>query len=120
MLVPKPRKVDNGLPTYGLSMHSPFGGLVAEGEQGASPREDFKNQMYLGSDRFLGQMQQRSRDDQPLQENSSRQRRPVARPLTYYALCYASKDRAVAKAFRSGASRTGVRLSSLDSLFCHV
>ncbi len=48
-------------------------------------------------------MQQRIRDDQPLEEIPMRQRRRVARALAYYAKRYSSKDRAIAEAYRSGA-----------------
>lgn len=48
-------------------------------------------------------MQQRIRNDQPLQEILERQRRPLARALGYYAQRYSSRDRAIAEAYRSGA-----------------
>jgi len=80
-----------------------FARFVAEGKQAGSPWKDIKNQIYLGSDRFVEQMQQRIRDDQPLQEIPVRQRRPVARALAYYVKRYPSRDRAIAEAYRSGA-----------------
>lgn len=73
---------------------SAFARFVAEGKQGVSPWKDLKNQIYLGYERFVEQMQQRIRDDQPLQEIPVRQRRPVARALAYYAKRYSSRDRA--------------------------
>ncbi len=80
-----------------------FARFVAEGKQAGSPWKDLKNQIYLGSDRFVEKMQQRIRDDQPLQEIPVRQRRPVARALAYYVKRYSSRDRAIAEAYRSGA-----------------
>ena len=57
---------------------------MAEGKQGASPWKDLKNQMYLGSDRFVEEMHQRIRNDQPLQDVPATQRwRPVVRPFAY-------------------------------------
>ena len=94
------------LSTFGdrrLSAVKTYARFVAEGKQAVRPLKDLKNQIYLGSDRFVEQMQQRIRDDQPLQEIPVRQRRPIARPLAYYAKRYPSRDRAVAEAFRSGA-----------------
>ena len=80
-----------------------FTRFVTQGKQAESPWKDLKNQIYLGSDQFVEQMQQRIRDDQPLQEIPKRQRRPVARALAYYAKRYSSRDRAIAEAYRSGA-----------------
>ncbi len=80
-----------------------FARFVAEGKQGGSPWTDLKNQVYLGSERFVEQMQRRIRNDQSLQEIPKRQQRPVARELAYYAKRYKSRDRAIAEAYRSGA-----------------
>jgi len=80
-----------------------FARFVAEGKQAGSPWKDLKNQIYLGSDRFVEQMQQRIRDDQSLHEIPVQQRRPVARALAYYVKRYPSRDRAIAEAYRSGA-----------------
>lgn len=80
-----------------------FARFVAEGKRGESPWKDLKNQIYLGSERFVEEMQRRIREDQPLEEIPRRQRRPVARSLAYYATRYSSKDRAIAEAYRSGA-----------------
>jgi putative transposase len=82
---------------------SAFVRFVAEGKQAGSPWNDLKNQIYLGSEQFVEQMQQRIRDDQPLQEIPVRQRRPVERTLAYYAERYSSRDRAMAEAYGSGA-----------------
>ncbi len=79
-----------------------FERFVAEGKQVPSPWKGLKNQIYLGSDGFVEQMQQRIRDDQPLEEIPVRQRR-VARALGYYAKRYSPKDHAIAEAYRSGA-----------------
>ena len=48
-------------------------------------------------------MQQRIRDDQPLQGTPVRQRPPVARILANYAKRYSSRDRAMAEAYGSRA-----------------
>ena len=50
----------------------------------------------------MEKMQRRIRTDQSLKEIPKRQRRPVARALGYYAKRYASRDRAMAEAYRSG------------------
>ena len=57
--------------------------FVAEGRQGESHWKELKNQIYLGSERFVERMQRRIRTDQPLKEIPKRQRRPVARALGY-------------------------------------
>jgi putative transposase len=48
-------------------------------------------------------MQARIRPDRPLEEVPLRQRRALARPLSYYAERYEERDRAMAEAYRSGA-----------------
>jgi REP element-mobilizing transposase RayT len=80
-----------------------FARFVAEGKDQASPWQDLKGQIYLGSERFVEAMQQHIRQDQPLREIPLRQRRCITRPLADYAEQFSDRDRAMAEAYRSGA-----------------
>ena len=77
--------------------------FVAEGANAPSPWLDLKNQVYLGSERFVERMQALIDPSRPLGEIPKRQRRPVDKPLDYYAAHYGGRDRAMAEAYRSDA-----------------
>ena len=64
---------------------------------------ELKNQIYLGTESFVEEMQQHIRKDQPLQEVSRKQVRPVTMPLKEYAARNPNRDHAMAEAYRSGA-----------------
>ena len=77
--------------------------FVAEGISAPSPWLALKNQVYLGSERFVEQVQAMIDSDRPLREVPRRQRRPVAKPLSEIAARYAERDQAMAAAYRTGA-----------------
>jgi hypothetical protein len=77
--------------------------FVAGGMTAPSPWLNLKNQVYLGADRFVEQMQARIDPARPLREIPQCQRRAVARPLHHYAEQYAERDQAIAEAYRTGA-----------------
>jgi REP element-mobilizing transposase RayT len=80
-----------------------FARFVAEGAGKESPWKALRGQIYLGSERFVEQMQARIGPDRPLEEVPLNQKRPPARPLANYAERYEERDRAMAEAYRSGA-----------------
>lgn len=84
-----------------------FACFVAAGNGQPSPWAQLKNQIYLGSERFVEEMQSRIDARQPLQEIPAKQRRPVARELAYYANRFASRDCRIAEAYHSGAYSMG-------------
>jgi putative transposase len=77
--------------------------FVADGKNQHSPWDDLKNQIYLGSEAFVDEMQGKVNSDRRLREIPRTHRRPVARPLTWYSQEYPDRDKAVFEAFRSGA-----------------
>jgi putative transposase len=77
--------------------------FVADGKNQPSPWDDLKNQIYLGSEAFVDEMQGKVNSDRKLSEIPRTHRRPVARPLTWYSEKYPDRDKAVFEAFRSGA-----------------
>ncbi len=76
--------------------------FVAEGKNHPSPWEELKNQIYLGSEAFVDEMQRKMNTDRRLSEIPKTHRRPVARPLTWYFQKHPDRDSAVFEAFRSG------------------
>ncbi len=76
--------------------------FVAEGKDQPSPWEGLKNQIYLGSEAFVEEMQRKVDGDQRLSEIPKTQRRPVAQPLTWYFMEHKGRDTAIFEAFRSG------------------
>jgi putative transposase len=76
--------------------------FVAEGRNQPSPWGQLKNQIYLGSETFVDEMQRKMNTDWRLSEIPKTHRRPVARPLTWYFQKHADRDSAVFEAFRSG------------------
>ena len=76
--------------------------FVSDGRNQPSPWEDLKNQIYLGSEAFVEVMQRKMDVDQRLSEIPKTQRRPVARPLTWYFKKHRDRDAAILEAFTSG------------------
>jgi hypothetical protein len=76
--------------------------FVAEGKSQPSPRENLKNQIYLGSDQFVDDMQRRiERPDLPSEIPSS-QRRSSAKSLQHYADVASSRNEAIVLSHSSG------------------
>jgi hypothetical protein len=76
--------------------------FVAEGKHQPSPWSQLRNQVYLGSEQFVDEMQKRIDDADRLLEIPSAQRRPLAKPLDYYVKITASRNEAIVKAHASG------------------
>lgn len=76
--------------------------FVSAGKNQPSPWEELRNQVYLGSEKFVEQMQARLDRDKDLREVPLRQRRPVARPLSDFSAKERSRDEAIVAAYASG------------------
>jgi putative transposase len=76
--------------------------FVAEGKNQPSPWEQLKNQIYLGDDAFVDEMQCKMTEDINLQEVPSSQARQVAKPLSYYESFSTNRDEVVYLAYQSG------------------
>ena len=79
--------------------------FVADSVNGPGSWHDLENHVYPGSEQFVERMQVLIDLARPLQEIPQRQRRPVAKPLHYYAVHRAEWDQAVVEAYRTGAYR---------------
>lgn len=79
-----------------------YKGFVAAGKNQPSPWESLKNQIFLGTDAFVEEMQAKFADKRDLSEVPSLQRRSVPKPIAYYEGLYRDRDRAIAEAYASG------------------
>jgi REP-associated tyrosine transposase len=76
--------------------------FVQQGLGNASPWESLKNQIYLGSDQFVEDMQVKICSEQSLDEIPSVQKLAPMKPLSYYGKKSSNKVEAMAAAYRSG------------------
>jgi REP element-mobilizing transposase RayT len=82
---------------------SGYKNFVADGATVSSPWLELKNQIYLGSERFVERMNAKIDASRPLKEIPLRQRRSVAKSLTHFSTNYVDRDQALAEAYRTGA-----------------
>ncbi len=76
--------------------------FVEEGKGQPSPWAKLRNQVFLGSDDFVEQMQKRIDDDKELSEIPSPQRRPPAKSLRCYEEEGETRNDSIVKAYESG------------------
>ncbi len=76
--------------------------FVSEGKDQPSPWEHLKNQIYLGDERFVEDMQCKLELEQPLDEVPMVQRRKVPKPLEYYSNKYKTRNEGILNAYLSG------------------
>jgi len=65
--------------------------------------QNLRQQIYLGSEEFVAEVQSRIDPSQDLSEIPGAQRRPAAEPLSWYAEQYPDRGEAMAQAYLSGA-----------------
>jgi putative transposase len=76
--------------------------FVAEGKNQPSPWEELTNQVFLGSEQFVTKVRKHISDDKDLSEIPSSQKRPLAKPMSYYRNKFVNRDDAIVAAFESG------------------
>jgi len=76
--------------------------FVAEGKGQPSPWQSLKNQIYLGGDIFVAEMQQHIEKAETLSEIPSSQHRPMARPLADYLEMEGDRNSGITRAYESG------------------
>lgn len=77
--------------------------FVSEGRNQHGPWDKIQNQIYLGNDAFVDEMQYKISPTQSLDDIPLSQRRQVAKPLTYYEEKYGDRDEAIFNCYKSGA-----------------
>ncbi|WP_245232259.1 hypothetical protein [Thiorhodococcus minor] len=75
--------------------------FVAKGIGQPGPWGQLKQQVFLGSDAFVGELSQRVPKDRDLSEAPLAPRHPPAKPLVEYVSLYPDRDQAIA-AYASG------------------
>ncbi len=88
--------------------------FIDEGIHATSPWVELKNQVYLGSEEFVERMQSLIEPNRPLREVPQKQRRPVAKPLGYFAEQHNDHKEAMAYAYRTGA----YSMQAIADYFC--
>lgn len=76
--------------------------FVAAGKNQPSPWEQLKNQVYLGAEAFVEQMQAQLEAGKDLREVPLKQRRALPKPLHHYAAQSEDRDAAIVAAYASG------------------
>ena len=76
--------------------------FVVAGRNQPSPWGKLRNQIFLGSERFVEKMQRRLASDRDLSEVPAAQRRKSAKPLEHYARKFADRDTAIVQVYASG------------------
>lgn len=76
--------------------------FIQEGKNQPGPWEELKNQIYLGSDEFVDEVQCQLDPDQSLKDIPKPQKLSPAKSLNHYEKNYSQRNRAMAEAYRSG------------------
>jgi putative transposase len=76
--------------------------FVKAGKEQPSPWQNLKNQIYLGSEKFVEEMQCKISPDITLDESPVAQRRAVPKSLKYYESRYTNRNEAIVMAYRGG------------------
>jgi len=76
--------------------------FVAAGRNQPAPWEELRNQIYLGSEEFVDEMQVNIKTDADLSEIPSSQKRQVAKALSYYEKNHSRRNDAIINAYESG------------------
>ena len=76
--------------------------FVQEAKGQSSPWQQLKNQIFLGDDDFVNNMQCRLQPEQSLKDIPRKQKQAPKKPLSYYADRYKSRDECMTQAYWSG------------------
>ena len=76
--------------------------FVAEGKNQPSIWEQLRNQVYIGNEDYIKQIQTKITKETDLSEIPASQRRPMPKSLDFYAQKYNDRDEAMLAAYQSG------------------
>ncbi len=77
--------------------------FVLEGMKKPELWGELTNQIYLGDESFINEMQSKISSKTNMEEIPGAQTRNVAKPIAYYDSHYVNRDTAICKAYESGA-----------------
>ena len=87
--------------------------FISEGRGNPSPWQALRNQVYLGSERFVENLQAMIDGERELTEIPLPQKRPAPKPISHYETSSHSRNEAMVKAYRSG----GYTLKAIGEYF---
>ena len=87
--------------------------FIADGKNQPSPWQRLRNQVYLGNEAFVEEMQARIENEKALSEIPKSQRRPMAKSLIEYEQQMPTRNEAIVEAYASG----GYTLAELGTHF---
>jgi len=76
--------------------------FVQQGNRQPSPWQKLKNQIYLGDDEFVNDMQCNLDPGQSLKDIPKKQKQAPIKPLAYFSEKHSIRDEAMAQAYLSG------------------
>lgn len=76
--------------------------FIREGKGQPSPWSELRNQVYLGSESFIEELQSRVNEDLELSEIPATQRRPLPKPIEHYDRNNKLRNDAIVEAYNSG------------------
>ena len=82
--------------------HQKYREFVQDGKNQPSPWEELKNQIFIGTDEFVEDMQCKIDPKQSLIDIPRKQKQSLAKPLKYYENNNSDPKKAMAKAYLSG------------------
>lgn len=76
--------------------------FVTQGRNQPKPWEELKNQIYLGDEQFIEEMQSKILPDKDLSEIPSLQKQQLVKPLAYYKNKYNDRDTSIYNSYEGG------------------
>jgi len=76
--------------------------FVAQGKHQPSPWGALKNQIFLGDERFVGELQAKRKRNQALSEIPKAQKRKIPKPLDYYSSKNENRNTGIIAAYQGG------------------
>lgn len=76
--------------------------FLQQGKGQPAPWQNLKNQIYLGDDEFVNNMQSKLKPEQSLKDIPKKQKQSPVKPLSYFAERYKERDASMAQAYFSG------------------
>lgn len=79
-----------------------YADFVRAGLRQPSPWQQLKNQIYLGSDQFVNEMQRKIDPEQSLNDVPKKQKQAPVKSLAYFSERYATRQESMARAYLTG------------------
>lgn len=101
--------------------------FVTQGKNQPSPWESLSNQIFLGDEQFVNNMQAKLSLDQPLDDIPKAQKRKIPKPLDYFSSTANDRNTSIIAAYQSGGysmkevgEHFGLHYSSVSKIIKHA